>query len=130
MNKKIIAAIVTSAFLFFAAAAGAEPVTVVYHCKLNDDKTKEEAMATNAKWLKWARAKAGTDKITSSYMTAVIGDFGGFMWVDTYPSAAAWAKIADADFEKEQPELSAAFDDITTCKGNKMYRGEETVPAK
>lgn len=130
MKNKITVAIVTTVLLLFTAVASAEPVTVVYHCKLNDDKTKEEAMATNAKWLKWARAKAGTDKITSSYMTAVIGDFGGFMWVDTYPSAAAWAKIADSDFEEEQPELSAAFDDITTCKGNKMYRGEETVPAK
>ena len=130
MTKKTIAAIVTSAFLLFAAAAGAEPVSVVYSCKLNDGKTKEEAMAANAKWLKWARATAGTDEITSSYVTAVIGDFGGFMWVDTYPSAAAWAKLADTDFDEEEPELSAAFDDITTCKGSKMYRGEETVPAK
>ena len=112
-------------FLAMSFGAAADPVTMVFSCELKDGHTKEEAMAVNAKWLKWARATAGTDEITSSYVTTVVGDFDGFLWVDNYPSAAAWAKIADADSEYEEE-----FDALTTCSGNRMYRGEETVPAK
>ena len=50
---------------------------------------------------------------------------GGFMWVDTYPDIVTWGKIADAD-----SEFDAEFDEVSTCSGNRMYRGEVTVPAK
>jgi hypothetical protein len=60
-----------------------------------------------------------------SYVTPVIGDLGGFMWVDTYPDIATWGKIVDAD-----SGFDAEFDAISTCSSNRMLRGEETVPAK
>ena len=82
-------------------------------------------MEINARWLKWARATGGSDEITSSYVSTVIGDLGGFMWVDTYPDIATWGKVVDAD-----SEFDAEFDEVSTCSGNRMYRGEETVPAK
>ena len=123
--KKIITADVMSAFLALSAGASADPVTAVFTCKLNDGKTKEDAMAVNAKWLKWARATAGTDAITSSYIETVVGDIGGFMWVDTYPSAAAWAKIADADAPFDE-----AFDALSTCSGNRLLRATPTEAAK
>jgi hypothetical protein len=125
MLKRITTTIVAAMLLALSFGAAADPVTMVFSCELKDGKTKEEAMAVNAKWLKWARATAGTDEITSSYVTTVVGDFGGFMWVDTYPSASAWAKTADADSEFEEE-----FDALATCSSNRMYRGEETVPAK
>ncbi len=125
MLKKTAITIVAALFLGLSFAAAADPVSVVYSCKLNDGKTKEEIMAVNARWLKWARETAGTDEITSSYVTPVVGDFGGFMWVDSYPSAAAWAKVADAG-----PEFDEEFDELATCSGNRMYRGEQTVAAK
>jgi len=130
MFRKTVLAVTTSVFLLMAAAVSAEPVTVVFTCKLNDDKTKDDAMALNAKWLKWARATGGSDEIVSSYVSTVIGDFGSFMWVDTYPDLVTWAKVNQNDFDEVQPEIAAAFDEVTTCKGNRMYRGEETVPAK
>lgn len=125
MFRKTVVTIATVLFLGLSFAAAADPVTVVFTCKLNDGKTKEEIMAVNAKWLKWARETAGTEEITSSYVTPVVGDFKGFMWVDNYPSAAAWARIADAG-----PEFDEEFDELATCSGNRMYRGEETVAAK
>ena len=125
MLKKTLLAAATSAFLLLSIAVHAEPVTVVFSCKLNDGSTKADAMAINAKWLKWARATGGSDEITSSYVSTVIGDLGGFMWVDTYPDIATWGKIADAD-----SAFDAEFDEVSTCSGNRMYRGEETVPAK
>ena len=125
MFRKIVTVSIASVLLAVSFSAAADPVSVVFSCKLNDGNTKEEAMAVNAKWLKWARETAGTDEITSSYVVPVIGDLGGFMWVDTYPSAAAWAKVADSE-----SGLNDEFDAVTTCSGNRMYRGEETVPAK
>ena len=126
MFRKIFLATVTSVFLLLSAAVSADPVTVVFSCELNDGKTKEDAMAVNAKWLKWARATGGSDEITSSYVSTVIGDLGGFMWVDTYPDIATWGKIADSDSE----ELDAEFDEVSSCSSNRMYRGEATIPAK
>ena len=125
MFKKITTAFIATLLLGLSFGAAADPVTLVFTCKLNDGKTKEEVMAVNAKWLKWARETAGTDEITSSYVTTVIGDFENFMWVDNYPSATAWATLSDAG-----PQFDAEFDALSTCSGNRMYRGEETVAAK
>jgi len=125
MLKKVLLAVATSAFLLLSVAVHAEPVTIVFSCKLKDGSTKDDAMAINAKWLKWARATGGSDDIKSSYVTTLVGDSDGFMWVDTYPDIATWGKIVDAD-----SEFDAEFDAISTCSGNRMIRGEETVPAK
>lgn len=125
MFKKIMLAAITSIFLLFSIAVQAEPISIVYSCQLNDGSTKEDAMEINARWLKWARATGGSDKITSSFVSTVIGDLGGFMWVDTYPDIATWGKVVDAD-----SAFDAEFDEVSTCSGNRMYRGEETVPAK
>src|SRR6056300_1554117 len=125
MLKKIMLASVTSILLLLSIAVHAEPVSIVFSCQLKDGSTKEDAMEINARWLKWARATGGSDEITSSYVSTVIGDLGGFMWVDTYPDIATWGKVADAD-----SAFDAEFDAVSTCSGNRMYRGEATVPAK
>jgi len=125
MYRKIILATVTSVFLLLSAVVSADPVMLVFTCELKEGHTKEEAMAVNAKWLKWARATGGSDEITSSYVSTVVGDTGGFMWVDTYPDIATWGKIADAD-----SEFDAEFEVESNCSGNRMYRGEATIPAK
>ncbi len=127
MLKKIMLATVTSVFLLLSAAVHAEPVTIVYSCKLNDGFTKEDAMEINARWLKWARETGGSDEITSTYVTTVVGELGGFMWADTYPDIATWGKVVDDDTGSE---FDAQFNEVSTCSGNRMYRGEETVPAK
>ena len=125
MLKKIMLATVTSVFLLLSGAVYAEPVSIVFSCQLKEGSTKEDAMEINARWLKWARATAGSDEITSSYVSTIIGDLGSFMWVDTYPDIATWGKIVDAD-----SDFDAEFNEVSTCSGNRMYRGEETVPAK
>ncbi len=125
-NKKPLIAL-AAALLVMSGAASADTVTNVWYCTLNDGKTSEDAHALNAKWLKWAHEVTGDDSITSSYVTAAVGDVGGFMWVDMYPDFATWAKLMDADNNKD---LEAAFDELQTCKGSRLYRGEETEPAK
>jgi hypothetical protein len=129
MIKKMILAFVASVFLMLSVGVSAETVTIVWTCELNDGKTREDALAVNAKWLKWAHGIAGTDAITSNFVTTAIGEFGGFLWVDSYPDLATWAKVAAADLEDES-ETSAAFDELETCSGNTMHRSKMTVPAK
>ena len=125
MLKRIMLATVTSVFLLLSVAVHAEPISIVWYCELKDGSTKEDAMEINARWLKWARATGGSDKITSSYVSTVVGDLGGFMWVDTYPDIATWGKVANAE-----SEFDAEFNEISSCSGNRMIRAEETVPAK
>jgi hypothetical protein len=126
MMKKIAITLMAALLLGVSFGASAEPLSAVFYCKLHDGKTKEDVMAVNARWLKWARETAGTDAITSSYVQTVVGDFEGFMWVDTYPSAAAWAKIADA----EQQPFDEEFDALSTCSGNRLLRATPTEAAK
>ena len=125
MLKKIMLATVSSVFLLLSVAVHAEPVTIVFSCTLNEGSTKEDAMEINSRWLKWARATSGSDEITSSYVSTLIGDLDVFLWVDTYPDIPTWGKIADAD-----SEFDAEFNQVATCSSNRMLRGEETVPAK
>lgn len=127
MLKKIMLATVSSVFLLLSAVVHAEPVTVVWSCTLNEGSTKADAMEINARWLKWARATGGSDEIMSSYVSTIIGDLGGFMWVDTYPDIATWGKIVDDD---SGADFDAEFNEVSTCTGSRMYRGEQTMPAK
>jgi len=125
MLKKTMLATATSVFLLLSVAVHAEPISIVFYCELKDGSTKDDAMEINARWLKWARATGESDEITSSYVSTVVGDQGGFMWVDTYPDIATWGKVVDAD-----SDFDSEFNEVTTCSGNRMIRGEETVPAK
>ncbi len=126
MIRKMILAVVTAAFLMLSAGAGAEPVSAVFNCKLEDGKTKDDAMAVNAKWLKWARSVAGTDEITSAFVSTIVGELGGFLWVDNYPDLATWAKVSSED----SPELDEAFAAVVSCSRSSIYQGEDTVAAK
>ena len=129
MFKKILLATVTSVFVLLSAAASADMVANVYTCKLKEGKTTEDAHAVNGEWLKWARATAGTDDIRSSFTTAIVGDLDGFMWVDTYPDLAAWAKVNGADLDEENPELSEALDELADCGSNRLYNMDESRAA-
>lgn len=121
----MILAAMAAMLLLVSVGASAEPVTIVFYCELNDGNTKDDAMAINARWLKWARATGGSDEITSSFVSTLVGKSDGFMWVDTYPDIATWGKIVDAD-----SDFDAEFDEVSSCSGNRMVRGEQTVPAK
>ncbi|NCF15351.1 MAG: hypothetical protein GWP62_08595 [Gammaproteobacteria bacterium] len=127
MIRKMILAILTTTFLLLSAIASADTVSQVWRCKLNEGKTAEDAQAINGEWLKRARELAGTDAITSTYVTAAVGDVGGFMWVDTFPDFATWAKLMDAEPDEE---LDAAFDELQTCEGSRLLQGQPTEAAK
>jgi len=127
--KKILLAALTTVFLVLSAGASADMVANVYSCKLNEGKTSEDAHAANGEWLKWARATAGTDDIRSSFTTSIVGNLEGFMWVDTYPDLAAWAKVNGAELSEENPELAKALDELADCGENHLYNMDESKAA-
>jgi hypothetical protein len=122
--KNLTAALFASILLLTGGAALADPVSQVWTCKLNDGKTAEDAQSLNSKWLAWAREAGGSDEITSSLVTAIVGDTG-FLWVDTFPDLVTWAKVVEAG-NADDNGLDAEFDALQTCSGNRLYSGEET----
>ena len=125
--KKLTVICLTAVLLSISSFAAADTVSQVWHCKLKEGKTQEDAQAINGKWLKWAREVTGSDEVTSSYVRTAVGDTGGLMWVDSFPDFATWAKMMDAD---DNEELNAAFNELQTCSGNRLYQGEATEAAK
>ena len=121
--KRIITVTVASLLIGMGGAAFADPVTMVWTCKLNDGVTEEQSQATGKKWVALVRKMTGNDEITSSWVTAVVGEMGHFMWVDTYPSLEVWAAVQTAwANSKEAAALEEELEANETCKKNRLYR--------
>ncbi len=121
--KKRVTATVASLLLSVSGIAAAEPVIMVWTCTLNDGVTAEQSQAAGKKWVALVRKMSGNDKITSSWVTAVVGEMGDLMWVDTYPSLEVWATVQTAWANSE--EATALEKELVaneTCSKNRLYR--------
>ena len=122
--KKVITVMLASLIISVSGFALADPVTAVWTCTLNDGKTAEDSQAIGKKWVAIVRKLTGNDEITSSWVSAVVGDAGNFLWVDTYPSLEVWAAAQTAiRNSKEYAPIGAELDENETCSGNRLYRG-------
>jgi hypothetical protein len=122
--KNVITVMLASLLLCISGFALADPVTSVWTCTLNEGKTAEDSQASGKKWVAIVRKLTGNDEITSSWVSAIVGDTGTFMWVDTYPSLEVWAATQTAlENSEEYASISAELDDNETCSGNRLYRG-------
>ena len=121
--KRIIAVTVASLLLGVSGIAAADPVTMVWTCTLNDGVTEEQSQAAGKKWVALVRKMAGNNEITSSWVTAVVGETGHFMWVDSYPSLEVWAAVQTAWANSEEAAvLEEVFEANETCSKNRLYR--------
>jgi len=119
--------VVLASILFcVGGVAVADPVSAVWTCELKEGKTSDDAQAVNSKWLAWARKAGGSDEITSSLVSPVVGDVGGFLWVDTFPDLVTWAKVTEATSSEEFKPIGEAFGEVQTCSGNRLWSGEAT----
>ena len=122
--RKFITLSVASLLFGLAGIAAADPVSMVWTCTLNDGVTPEQSQASGKKWVALVRKLSGSDEITSSWVSAVVGDVGHFMWVDTYPSLEVWAAVQSAwEDSAEATELQKEFEANETCAGSRLYRG-------
>ncbi len=121
--KRIIRVTVASLLLGLSGIAAADTVTMVWTCTLNDGVTAEQSQAAGKKWVALVREMSGNDEITSSWVTAVVGETGHFMWVDTYPSLEVWATVQTAWADSEEAAaLEEVFEANETCSKNRLYR--------
>ena len=108
-------------FLFAGGLASADPVIDIWTCKLKDGATAEESQAAGTKWVEIVHKLTGNDEITSSWVWAIVGDTGQFMWIDRYPSLEVWAAAQTAMENSEEFEaVGAALDATSTCSGNRL----------
>ncbi len=121
--KRIITVTVASLLLGVSGIAAADPVTMVWTCTMNDGVTAEQSQAVGKKWVALVRKKTGNDEITSSWVTAVVGEMGHFMWVDTYPSLEVWAAVQTAWANSEEAAaIEEELEANETCSKNRLYR--------
>jgi hypothetical protein len=121
--KKAITVAVVSLFLGVSGIAAADSVSMVWTCTLNEGVTAEQSQTAGKKWVSLVRKLSGNDEITSSWVTAVVGETGHFMWVDTYPSLEVWAAVQTAwSNSDEAAALEDVFEANETCSGSRLYR--------
>ena len=120
---RILRVTVASLLLGVSGIAAADPVTMVWTCTLNEGVSAEQSQAAGKKWVALVRKMVGNDEITSSWVTAVVGETGQFMWVDTYPSLEVWAAVQTAWANSEEAAaLEEVFEANETCPKNRLYR--------
>ena len=97
-------------------------IAVIFKCKLNDGKEMEEVQANNVRWLANARKTGGSEEINSYALEPQIGELNHFMFIDSYPDLATWAKAQSAEETEESKAINAAFEELMECEKNRMYK--------
>jgi hypothetical protein len=93
----------------------------IYKCKMKDGVKMEQVKANNVRWLANTRKIAGTDDINSYALQPKVGDFDHFIFIDSYPDLATWAKSESAGDTEESKAINAAFDEMLDCEKNRLY---------
>ncbi len=126
--KKLITSLTAATVLSLAAGAAMAETTFeeVWTCKLEEGKTVEDVQVINSRWLKFVNDKAGKGKIRSSVVMAQVGNIDMFLFVDTYPDLATWAATKEALRSEEGQALDEAFEGVSDCSENRLYRREYT----
>ena len=125
MKKIVSSMLFTVTFTFASASVFGDYIAAAYTCELKDDKTEEEVMAVNSKWLKFVHENVSPD-ISSDMGTPLVGDFGSFLFVDTYPDVNTWAAAQTALDGDMGTELEGMFDELMECKKNRLWKFKET----
>jgi hypothetical protein len=100
-------------------------VAEMFQCKIKDGKTMEEIQANNVKWLAMTRKAAGSEEVRSYALTSIVGDSDGFIFIDSFPSLAAWAAAKSAEKSEERDAIEGAFEELMECTENRLYNSTQ-----
>ena len=125
MSKLIWKSIAVLATLALSGAAFADNYVEVWTCTLEDEKTVEDVQTANTVWLAYVHEHVSED-ITSSVLTAVVGDATGFVFVDSFPDLDTWARAKTRLDSDAADELDDLFDDIFDCSENSLHKVSPT----
>ena len=109
--------------LGLSSFAAADTVSEVWHCKVNDEKSLDDVQAVNSKWLALVREHVSKE-ISSSVVSAIVGDTTSFMFVDSYPDLATWEKTKT--YLRDNDEVDDLFAEVSECSQNALYNAEPT----
>lgn len=113
--------------VLMCATANADLRTLeVWTCTVNEGQSLDDVKSGNANWLEFVnRAVEGGD-IQSYVVTPIVGTLDQFMYVDSFPSMAAWIATKEAIATEEGIAVEAALAQFATCESNSLYNSEET----
>ena len=97
----------------------------VFDCSLREDKTMKELNAINARWVKLMNKEVKGGGINSRVVTPVVGDFGQFFFVDSFPSLQSWADAKAVSDTKKGSAIEAEIEAVTDCTSNRLYSSTE-----
>jgi hypothetical protein len=100
-------------------------IVEMWQCALKDGKTMEEVEATNKKWLAMTRKAAGSEEVNSYALTTEVGDLEHFLFVDAYPTMAAWAAAKSAEETEEGEAIDDSFEELMDCTKNRLYTAKK-----
>jgi hypothetical protein len=112
----------TLAFNAFAETV----IDEVWTCELKEGKEIEDVHKANAEWVKHMNSALDVGEIKSGTVTAIVGEQGQFLYVDTYPSLAAWATADEYQSSEAGKTAMKAIDDglqaAADCPTNRLYK--------
>jgi len=124
--KRIILAVLLCFTPFLALAdSGDIRVVEMWQCELKEGKEMGDVKANNTKWLAMSKKAGGSDAINSYSMSAVVGDLTKFMFIDSYPDMATWAKVKSAEDTPEGEAIEATFNELMECHKNRLFESTQ-----
>lgn len=127
MKNQIIKTLLFITAVTLSTAASAETRFIeVWNCKILEGKTIEQVHAANKTWLTFVNGKGQAGGVQSYVITSVVGDSSGFIFVDSYPSMAAWATTRAALKTPEGLAADAAVISVSTCTTNTLHESTES----
>lgn len=105
-----------------ASADSHERYVVIWKCTLNDGQSMDDVNATNSKWVELMNAKIEGGDVHSYVLTPIVGEQGGFMYVDSFPSLTAWQAVGGVMESDEGKALEESFDTLADCEKNSLHK--------
>lgn len=130
MKAKMICGL-TAVLLLGVCAAYAdshERTVAIWKCERAKGKTEADVQAANALWVKHVNEGLEEGEIRSFVLNPMVGDMTTFLYVDSFPSGAAWLASREAMESEEGQAIEKQLEEVATCKRNALYESERTMP--
>ena len=101
-------------------------INQVWTCTVKDGKTIDDIKKLNHKWVKYVNTAVKGGDIQSYVATAIIGNLGTFIFVDSFPNMNSWTAKEAAMKTDEGKKIDDGFAELGDCQSNSLYSVEES----
>lgn len=127
--KKVLVLAVVGVLLMGVGAAFADGhvrYVVTWDCTVREGKSIDDVKAVNSKWVAMMNAKIEGGDVRSYILTPVVGELGGFTYVDSFPSLEAWQAVRAFMASDEGKALEAEFETVSECSSNGLHESTQS----